>query len=35
VLERELRTGAVDALTPTLAAMRETGEWAEQECFLA
>jgi hypothetical protein len=34
VLERELRIGAADALTPTLGAMRETGEWAEQECFL-
>lgn len=35
VLERELQTGVVDALTPTLAAMRQAGEWAEQECFLA
>ena len=34
VLERELRIGAADALTPTLDAMREIGEWAEQECFL-
>ena len=33
-LERELRNGVVDALTPTLAAMREAGMWAEQECFL-
>jgi hypothetical protein len=33
-LDRELRTGVADALTPTLAAMREAGAWAEQECFL-